>query len=179
MDQELIDLLLPDPAALPAGEYRKVDRTVRFIDDTSAEVELSGPGGPRRHTLKPLAVLYGAGTGRSTVDPKDPQFEPLLLAIEEEVVRYYEEVDPGLTDGPVLLAYRSLGMNPETEPPDRLGRRLSLAVRLNLSVNNYSRQDVRGALRTLAKSVERHTRAEGRRGYLEFVRGFLGRHRRR
>lgn len=177
MDQELIALLRPDPAALPAGKYLEVARKVRFPDDASAEVEVDGPGGPRRHALKPLADLYGAGTGLATVDPKDDRFQPLLLAIEEAAVRYYEQADPGLTDGQVLLAYKALGMNPEAEPPDPLGRRLSRAVRLVLSLNNYSRQDVRGGLRTLAKSVERHTRAEGRRGYLDFVRAFFGRRR--
>jgi hypothetical protein len=177
VDQELIKLLVLDAPARPEGEYRALDRTVRYIDDTSPAVEVKGPDGPRRLTLRPLADLYGTGTGMSTVVPEDERWEPLLLALEEAVVRYYEEIDPGLTDGQVLLSYKQLGMTPEAESADRLSRRLSLAMRLVLSINNYSRQDVRSALRTLAKSVERHTKADGRRGYVDFIRGFFGRRR--
>ena len=54
---------------------------------------------------------------------------------------------------------------------DPLIEKLQFALRLLLSIQNYSRNDVRSAIRKVAKSVDRHTRLAGPRGYLQFIRG--------
>jgi hypothetical protein len=176
MDKQLLDLLGPGHDTMQPGETRSVTKRIRFPGNDSPEIVVGGhEEGFHSYTLKTLPELYGPGTGASSIDPRDERFLPLLMTIEEEIWRHAETVDPALTDGQVLLAVKDLAMNPEAEPYEPLARRIALALRLNLSLNDYSRQDVRGALRQVSKSVERHTKAEGRRGYLQFIHQFFAR----
>jgi hypothetical protein len=171
MDEDLTGLL--GPVDIRPGETKTVTK-LRIREDNSGEIEVQAPDGPQRYMLKPLSELYGAGTGGDFVDPQDERFMPLMMPIEEEIADYYAE-DQTLTDGAVLLALKPLAMSPESEPADELGRRVQVALRLALSLNNFSRQQVRQALRHVTRSVERHTKAEGRRGYLEFISRFFRR----
>ena len=67
-----------------------------------------------------------------------------------------------------------MSLDPAGEPgQDALRRRLQLALRLLLSLNDYSRQEVKTALRTIARSVARHKSLEGRRGYLTFIHEYV------
>jgi hypothetical protein len=68
-----------------------------------------------------------------------------------------------------------LGNEPNSPGNDPLARRVNSALRLCLSLNDYSRFEVRAALRKVRKSVERHTRLAGPTGYLDFIAGFYGR----
>ncbi len=124
--------------------------------------------------LKPLPELYGDGTGQSTIDPRSETFQPLLMSIEKAIVHYNALEDPSLTDGAALLVVKQLGMDPDREPADALGKRIHLAMRRCLHTNNYSRQDVKGCLRQVSKSIDRHNRVDGVRGYLDFIREFVG-----
>ena len=150
----------------------KTSRGLLIREDYSGEIEVDAPDGPRMYTLKPLSELYGNGTGDGFVDPQDERFMPLMLPIEEEIARCYAE-NPGLTDGAVLLALKPLAMSPESPAADEVGRRVQVALRLALSLNDYSRQEVRQALRHVTRSIERHSKSEGRRGYLDFVSRFF------
>ncbi len=62
-----------------------------------------------------------------------------------------------------LLALAGVDPSPERRVPD-------IKIR---GPNNDSRQDVKAALRQIAKSIERHTRTSGMRGYLAFLREFF------
>jgi 2-keto-3-deoxy-L-rhamnonate aldolase RhmA len=42
-----------------------------------------------------------------------------------------------------------------------------------LSLNNYSQQEVKQALRIVLKSVERHSKHAGVTGYLDFIRRYV------
>ena len=173
MDQFLTDIL--DAAARNDGAEGKWPRaSVRIVDPERGEIEVETPEGPRRHVLKPLPELFGKGHGVSSPEPQDERFMPLLLRIEESIVEHYEQ-DPDLTDGRVSLALSRLILQPGREPgDDALCWHLQLDLRLLLSLNDYSRQEVRWALRKIDKSVRRHSRADGRRGYLEFIYGQFG-----
>ena len=175
MDQALIDLTTDSGKhTLAPGETTTT--RITFINEDSGEVEVETVDGPRNHRLKPLSELYGSGVGAGTVDPTSDQFMALFLSIEEGIVRHYRS-DPGLTDATVLLALDRLGMEPECEPRgDELIRHLQLELRLLLSLKDYSRQEVRAAIRKIAKSVARHTRLAGPRGYLSFIREQLSRY---
>jgi hypothetical protein len=131
------------------------------------------PDQKQEYPLKPLPELYGAGLGLQSVDLKDGGFLPLLLAIEETFVLCYRN-DPSLTDGAVLLALDKLCMSPEADAAqDELVIAVQLKLRLVLSLNDYSRQDVRQALRKVKQSANRHNRDGGRRGYLDFITRML------
>ena len=149
------------------------DPTVRFTDPATGGVEVRAAGRPAvPYTLRPLADLYGPGTGRDTLDAKDKMFEPLLMAIEQVFVDR-SAVEPKLTDAAVGFALDRLCMSPDAAPGDPLAVYVQLSLRLALSLGDYSRQDVRLALRKVRQSVARHTKVDGPMGYLTFIREFM------
>jgi hypothetical protein len=160
---EKVNACLPDKS----GKYQEADISIIPIDLETIEIT-AGKCNETYH-LKPLAELFGVGTGHS-VDPQDEAFLPLMLGIEEEIVKY--DTDRHLTDASVALALDQLAMDPAGPSADPLVRQLQFALRLILSLNDYSRQEVRQAIRKVAKSVQRHN--NGDRGYLRFVRQFFG-----
>ena len=167
MDQELKRLMTTGDEG--------VTRTLRMNDaePDKGEIKIDVEGGePISYTLRPLDELYGRGTGVEPVDPKDQRFMPLFNAIEEAIQVAYRD-DRGLTDGAVGLALAELSMNPAAPTTNPLAQRVRQQLRLVLSVNDYSRDEVKAAIRKVHKSVERHTRSEGPRGYLDFVRRML------
>lgn len=167
MDQELMDLVWGDREAVPGT---KVTTELRFPEPGVVSV---GPqDNPRLHTLKPLRELFGEGNDAGTVDPLDPHYERLFLTIERKIVRRWQS-DLRLTDAAVLLALEKLAMQPEAEYAQSLEADIQLELRLLLSLEDYSRQEVRAALRKIAKSVNRHTRLEGPMGYLIFIRAHV------
>ena len=157
------------------GKYTETGRTIEVLDCTTGQIVIRGEGDPQPYTLKPLRELYGSGNGTDVVDPEDEIFMPLFLAIEEEIAKYDQTENPGLTDGTLALTLNQLGMEPEAISGDPLSQRIQTVLRLCLSLNNYSRQEVKAALRKINKSVDRHSRVAGRRGYLDFIVKFFGR----
>jgi len=155
---------------LTPDKTRKLGVTLLF-DERAHEVEIAARGEKRRYKLKPLTELYGKDRG---VDIKSDEFVPLLAAIEEQVVLHNMEEAPSLSDGPVLLVMKQLGMDPDHEPAEPLGKRIHGALRLCLSLNEYSRQNVKGAFRQISKSIQLHTSMGGTRGYVAFIREFFG-----
>ena len=171
MDQQLNDLL--DAGMKEVGKSGR-DTRISLSSDKPGEIEIEGGGGPKSYTLKPLKDLFVAGEDSPSVDPQDERYMPLFLVIEEQISRYYQE-DPGLTDGSVGLTLDQLAMDPTNLPAgDALAQRVSVGLRLTLSLNDYSRAEVRAALRKIRKSVDRHSKIDGRWGYLEFLVEFFG-----
>ena len=168
MDQGLLELVRDWNVAQKLVPQQKV----RFVDPHAGQIEIQTSSGPKPYTLRPLSELYGQGTGSATIDPKDERFEPLLMAIELPIKHH--DLDQGLSDGAVSIVLERLAMTPEAEPgADELARQIQLSLRLVLSLNDYSRQDVKGAIRKIAKSVTRHTRSDGPRGYLDFIQKYV------
>jgi hypothetical protein len=169
-----MDAVLADKvnAFLPeVGEGSKAT-DVSIVPVDFETIEIASGENIETYHLKPLAELFGVGTGHS-VDPQDDLFLPLMLGIEEEIVRYdTHKTDHYLTDASVALALDQLAMDPAGASADPLARQIQFGLRLTLSLNDYSRQEVRQAIRKIAKSVNRHK--NGDRGYLMFVRQFFG-----
>ncbi len=79
--------------------------------------------------------------------------------------------DPQLADGAVLAALNRLCLSPDGDvTADGLAREVQFALRVTLSLNDYSRADVRRCLRKVKQSVARHTSLAGPLGYLTFIR---------
>jgi hypothetical protein len=126
------------------------------------------------YAVKAIAQLYGNGTGLESVEFKDDLFLPLLLAIEEAIFEAYK-AEPALTDAAVLFALDRLCMSPEADVRnDPLAGNIQFSLRVTLSLNDYSRQDVRLCLRKVKQSANRHNKLSGTRGYLNFIREQLG-----
>jgi hypothetical protein len=161
MDQATVDLVTARKADTKM-EINHQDQTLTLInDDGSSDEPLP---------IKPLAQLYGKGTGMDHVEFDDQRFLALLLAIEEAIF----DADKGardLTDSAVLAALDRLCMNPDIPVSnDPLANLIQFSLRVTLSLNDFSRQDVRMCLRKVKKSCALHTSTAGIRGYLNFIR---------
>ena len=169
MDGDLLALLQPQSKGFLG--FRKKRKTKLLITDfKSGEIEVEGKDGPRKYRLKSLAELYGKGVGSASVEPLDDRCMPLFFCIEGSIVTYNREFDGSLTDGAVQITLDRLGMSPESdEANDPLAHHIQLDLRLLLSTSDYSRQEVRAAIRKIGKSVARHSRESGLRGYLDFI----------
>jgi hypothetical protein len=123
------------------------------------------------YRLRSLPSLYAERADGTTIDPQSEAFRPLLHGIESQIVRYDIGVRARLTDAAVSLSLGKLALSPEGDAGnDVLANRIQIGLRLALSLNNYSRQDVKHALRRVAKAVETHTKKSGPRGYLNLAR---------
>ena len=171
MDATLNKRLKDAANELPDGT-QQVNIEIERVNDATGEVTLIHGDQQEPYTLKPLAELYGPGSGK-TVDAQNDIFMSLFLSIEEEIVRF-DSNEELLSDGRVALVLNGLSLNPEAPATDALAQQIQAALRLNLSINDYSRQEVRQALRKIEKSVARHAGAHGR-GYIDFIHKFFGR----
>ena len=169
MDQDLLNTLSTMAPQTPG--QKAPNARIRVVNAGTGEIEIEGRGGTARYTVKALAGLYGSGQGASSVEPRDDRYMPLFMEIEREIVKYYR-VQPELTDGLVALALDRMSMNPAADmQKDPLGQQVQFGLRMCLSMHNYSKYEVQQAVRKIAKSVERHTKAAGIQGYLEFIGG--------
>lgn len=172
MDEYLRSRLSPPSSGLGTVT---VESNVEFVDDQSGDLDIPSHAGGHpveRYHLKPLAELYDRGNNKP-VDPLDDDFMPLFYAIEEEFVRS-DHSAACREDSDVAIALDLLASGPDGDLRHNvLARRVQLALRLLLSLNNFSRDEVRQALRKIRKSVDRHHREGGRRGYLNFLHEYL------
>ena len=144
---------------------------IEIVDPSGGQIELTHGKEHETHTIKTLSELYGPGNSE-TVDPQSDLFMPLFLCIEEGISIFDAKEGP-LTDAQVALALDDLSMNPEKPSASPLVQHIQLALRLTLSLNNYSRQEVRQAIRRIGRSVQRHSEGGRGRGYLNFIKEFL------
>ncbi|MGA2499950.1 MAG: hypothetical protein ABSH20_19605 [Tepidisphaeraceae bacterium] len=168
MDQQLIDII--DRLSDSEGRAQiGINQGTTF-----GELTIGSGDAAVKYLLKPLGELYGKGPGRDNVDPQDESYMPLFLAIEGEIARCDTICRYPMMDGTVSMALSSLAMSPEAEvAPDSFAEQIQLSLRMTLSVNDYSRQDVKHAIRKILKSVDRHTKAAGQRGYLDFIHKYV------
>ncbi|MCY2950537.1 MAG: hypothetical protein NTU53_00985 [Planctomycetota bacterium] len=159
--RELMDLV---PGK--SGEREPPDEfEIAIVDTVRGEIEIELPGGPKRYLLKPLAELFGpdrAPPGEGWDD--DERILVLLLQIEESIKQFFCDEDPALTDSHTALVLSNLAMKPGRDPgDDPLCRLVQARLRLMLSLNDYSRQEVRWALNKIERSVQLHRSLDGPR----------------
>ena len=172
MDNQLVEAI----GAAAQKDISKATGRTGVIFHDAGEIEIERADGNVRYQLKAMRELFAPGSDSPTVDPQDEKYVPLFLGIETEIAWFYENENPSLTDGAVGLTLDQLAMDPNNPPAtDMLAQRIAMGLRLALSLNDYSRPEVRAALRKVRKSVERHSKIDGRRGYLDFIVEFYGR----
>lgn len=152
----------------PVGQGRETELNL----NQDGSVTITTPDGLKSLPLKPLAELYGPGH-HTDVDPESDTFLPLFMAIEGAIVAH-ANFDRSMLDSEVGSAVETLGLKPEADVGTTgIAQRIQLQLRLFLSLRNYSRQEVRTALRRISRSVARHTQVGGPQGYITFVRQFI------
>lgn len=169
-----MDAALEQLMAQPAeGEFSEI--AIDVIDPRAGRIQVECPGGPRDHTLRPLAELFAPDSAEVSISWTEDRCLPLLSAIESQLSREYR-LNRFLTDAQVALSLKKLSMNPAADcGDDEICSKVQLGLRLGLSLSRggYSRQEVKLAIRKVLKSVERHTRLAGPQGYLNFIVDFV------
>jgi hypothetical protein len=126
-----------------------------------------------RYVLAPLHELYGRGSGQRSPDPTSEALAPLLLVIQQAIVEAFED-DPRLHDARVARALARLQRSPEENfAVFGLTAAIQAALRLTLSLNDYSREDVLAALDEIAQNVAVQSNLAGPQGYLQYLQQYL------
>ena len=168
MDQDLIQLF-------KTLGMDKPEEQALGLSTSSRDPMLAIPSadGTVEYRLKPLNQLYVQNDRSTSIDVENPKDMQLLMQIESTIVDCYHE-DPDLTDGQVELALDRLDMSPAGDhSKDYVAEQIQLGLQLLLSLNDYSLEEVRMAIRKIRKSVQRHTKRAGRTGYLDFIQAQL------
>lgn len=167
MDQELVDRIVAAGGDIGKGV------PMELLDTETGEFEIPTPSGPFRYILKPLQDLYGKGYGGPSVKPEDPHYKQLFLTIEQTIAEW-DRRNANMRDSRVLLTLEAMSMNPAMACNDNeLCRSLQVRLRGLLSGLDYSRTEIKTAIRTIARSVQRHKDTDGIRGYLDFIQAFF------
>ena len=172
MDSEIISLVDGLAKNMEPGKLQTVAK-LAIIDDSTGELEITIGDVAHRRVVKPLKDLYGRGINAPTLELTSEEYRPLLMEIERSITEF-DRRRSRLTDATVASTLNRMGINPESPPGnDELARSLQMDLRVLLSINDYSRQDLIQAIRKINKSVARHTRADGPRGYLDFISKYV------
>lgn len=172
MDSEITSLFDSLAQTAEPGKLTTIAK-LAIIDISTGELEITIGDVTHRRVVKPLKELYGPGINAPTVDVTSEEYRPLLMEIERSITEF-DQRRSRLTDAMVASALNRMGINPEMDPgKDELVRSLQMDLRVLLSLNDYSRQDLIQAIRKINKSVARHTRADGPRGYLDFISKYV------
>ncbi len=145
------------------------EHTISFHAREDGLVLVSAKKGSFEYRLKPLQELFASGnTDVAVLKWDEPRYLNLLHAIESSIKRLYIE-NAELTDASVMLALDKLAVKPEAVTNDAVVKRINRDLRMALSVSDYSRDEVKMAIRKILASVKRHKAAAGVRGYLDFI----------
>lgn len=173
MDAELYELMQScrKQSDLPEGV-----RGAFVVSETvPGEIAVLTKDGERPYRLKPIQDLFASEELRPAAkrDLESDEYLPLCMAIEQTVLEFYNGHSE-LTDGQVQLAYDWLAAAPcDERQGSELLEDLRIAVRLQLSLRDYSKSEVVAVIRKLSRSVKRHTKLGGHRGYLEFLERYF------
>ena len=138
------------------------DLLVRYTADSGAVVE---------HKLLGIdELLEGDAVFVSTDEDWQDRYLPLLMGIEAAIDRVYSR-NPGLKDKTVIVVLDRLITKPSILIRDELIQAVQSNIRLILSTERYSRNELLGCLRKVQRSVKRHHSVDGPVGYLEFIKG--------
>jgi hypothetical protein len=158
----------PQIAELVAARKANTKMELSHRDQTLALLNDDGTPG-QALPVKPLAQLYGSGTGLDHVEFDDQRFLAVLMAIEEAIFDADRRTNR-LTDSAVLIALDRLCMTPDAPVTnDPVADLIQFSLRVTLSLNDFSRQDVRQCLRKVKQSCARHSKTGGVRGYVDFI----------
>lgn len=170
MDREFIEKLNPISEWKKQDDKSEIaDNAISFSEEEDGLVRITGPKGAVEHRLKPLSDLFASGAADPAVMRwEDPRYLSLLFSIEGAIKRAYLS-NPELVDSSVMLALDQIAMKPEAASSDALIREITRQLRVTLSMDDYSRDEVKKAARKILASVKRHRAAAGPWGYLDFI----------
>jgi hypothetical protein len=125
------------------------------------------------YQLKELPELYAPEQSFNFDIHWDDDYYISLLNTIEGTIRNIDDSCTGLTDAKVIFSLEELVFKPELKSDDVLIKGINQRLRFQLSISDYTRSEVKGALRKVLKSAKRHNRTGGIRGYLDFIMQFI------
>ncbi|MDN3514227.1 MAG: hypothetical protein NG747_07490 [Candidatus Brocadia sp.] len=171
MDKEFLEKLNS------VTEWKQVDEksnqmefTLSFSNEEDGLVRIASVKGSFVYKLKQLNELFSTENDKVTViDWKDQHYMLLLYTIEQAVKKVYEEDYARLTDADIIPVLKTLAVKPESVSKNIISKSINQKLRFQLSIKNYSRQEVKMAIRKILTSAERLNKQGGLRGYLDFI----------
>ncbi|GJQ24640.1 MAG: hypothetical protein HRU72_02940 [Planctomycetia bacterium] len=171
MDKEFLEKLNS------VTEWKQVDEkgeqmkfALSFSNEGEGLVKIETAKGGFVYKLKQLNELFSPGNDKTPVIVwKDQRYMPLLYTIERAIKKVYEECSYRLTDSDVIPALKALAVKSESVSKNSISKSINQELRLQLSTNDFSRQEVKMAIRRILNSAERHNKHRGLRGYLDFI----------
>ena len=126
------------------------------------------------YTFKALEQLYSGDQefDYQSTDWNDDRYLPLLINIESAITAVYR-TEPVLKDKQVIAVLERLTTKPEMKLANLLAVSIQDNLTLTLSLYDFSRREVIGALKRVLKSAKRHHKLDGSRGYLDFVKNYI------
>lgn len=170
MDKEFTDKLdAISPWSREGDRSDTSDFSLSYSDKEDGLVLVEASKGSFEHRLKPLHELFSSTTTvNMATKMNDPRYLDLLYAIESSIKRLSIE-HPDLTDASIMLGLDALAVRPEALTNDAVVKRINRDLRLLLSMNDYSRDEMKAAVRKISASVKQHRAIAGIRGYLDFI----------
>lgn len=174
MDKELKEKLYKIKKLKSIGKGTKsFQYSIEFSEDKDGLIKVIADRGEFTYQLKELPELYAPEQSFSLDMHWDDDYYISLLNTIEGTVRYMDDSSMGLTDAKVIYSLEELVSKPELKSNDIMIKEINGRLRFQLSISDYTRSEVRGALRKVLRSVKRHNRTGGTRGYLDFIRQFI------
>jgi len=172
MDSEFIKKCEKTRVLVKKKEMTTINYKVLFYDEDGL-IKVIGKKGEFIYKLKELAELYAPEAIISPdIDWDDEYYLSLLFSIESSIKRVYDD-KPDLTDASVIYALEKLSLKPEAKENNIVIREINQQLRVQLSMGDYSRTEVKRAIRKIRGSAKKHTKIDGIRGYLDFIAEYI------
>lgn len=175
MDKELKEKLDKIQKLKPIDKgIKDFQYSIEFFENKDGLIKVIAGKDEFTHQLKELPELYSPEESLNFDDINwDDDYYISLLNTIEGTIRYIDDSNTGLTDTKVILSLEELVSRPEIKSNDKIVKEINQRLRLQLSFSDYTRNEVRRALRKVLKSVKRHNQTGGIRGYLDFIMQFI------
>jgi hypothetical protein len=174
MDKELKEKLDKIKKLKRIGKGTKgFQYSIESSENKDGLIKVIADKGEFTYQLKELPDLYAPERSFSPDICWDDDYYISLLNTIEVSIRHIDDSNTGLTDTKVIYSLEELVFKPELKSNDIMVKEINGRLRFQLSISDYTRREVRGALRKVLKSAKRHNRIGGIRGYLDFIKQFI------
>jgi len=164
-DQQVLETLRDNGAYTPPEEQDMSRALMALSNRRKFKISPEGVFLLKKNPLElsALSDLYDESSKGS-----EPQIVALCMAIEYAIALLDHDTGHGLKDKEVIAVLEKLGFKPEGTQSG-LTQHIQAFLQLELSLDSYSRSDIRQALRRCLRSAQRHHKLDGERGFLNFI----------
>jgi len=174
MDKELKEKLDKIKKLKPIDKGTKgFQYSIESSENKDGLIKVIADKGEFNYQLKELQELYSPEQSFYLDIDWDDNYYLSLLNTIEGAIRHTDDFNTGLTDAKVIYYLEEFVSRPEIKSNDTIIKEINNRLRFQLSISNYTRNEVRGALRKVLRSAKRHNQNGGIRGYLDFIMQFF------